>query len=522
MVEFGLKLEDNKVAEWSNEYIDYEKLKTVLKKAKAASKTADELLAKRPELVDDIRAEYEAEKEEEADGIDSIVSSSRMYPINETDHIKNLPPVDNGELATTEGRSHGQSNFEGGEQTHLLSTIKAPEIQSHFSTEGNYGSNDSKNSASTRSDRSTTAASDGGVMSFFGNNHSKKCKVAMKSVDDQVLEFSKLLYQELDKCNNFFDDKCASLERELDSVLDSAEHLDGFLSMRKPRRGTIKKFIQKRLSLIIPPKKYDTTDFNTNRLSLIIPFKKYDTTDSNTHGNQTPSERNRNFSFALHHDDEDEELGDVLAAAAAVGHDENEMVKVLRESDSIKRALKDLHRTAKLLGNFAIINFTGFVKITKKFQKTFPGRENQFSDITEDRICNKGKVPLDLAEKMEGYYAKWFCEGNLMHAQTQMLPKKGDGLSMDWSQLRCVPFPCAYLLTCINGRQVVMHHIKLFVYHAIVRLHLLHIPHSITFFSPYQLTKHVRELFDVQSRIQVGHVLYSLPLGLLGLYMGSR
>jgi len=119
-----------------------------------------------------------------------------------------------------------------------------------------------------------------------------------------------------------------------------------------------------------------------------------------------------------------------------VGHDENEMVKVLRESDSIKRALKDLHRTAKLLGNFAIINFTGFVKITKKFQKTFPGRKNQFSDITEDRICNKGKVPLDLAEKMEGYYAKWFCEGNLMHAQTQMLPKKGDGLSMDWSQLR--------------------------------------------------------------------------------------
>eukprot|EP00957_Ditylum_brightwellii_P083379 6338544-Ditylum_brightwellii.AAC.1 len=95
MVEFGLKLEDNKVAEWSNEYIDYEKLKTVLKKAKAASKTADELLAKRPELVDDIRAEYEAEKEEEADGIDSIVSSSRMYPINETDHIENLPPVDN-------------------------------------------------------------------------------------------------------------------------------------------------------------------------------------------------------------------------------------------------------------------------------------------------------------------------------------------------------------------------------------------------------------------------------------------
>eukprot|EP00957_Ditylum_brightwellii_P062124 4714619-Ditylum_brightwellii.AAC.1 len=76
MVEFGLKLEDNKVAEWSDQYIDYEKLKAILKKGKKTAKSADELLKRRPELVDEIRAEYEAEKEEEAGIPNMVVSSS--------------------------------------------------------------------------------------------------------------------------------------------------------------------------------------------------------------------------------------------------------------------------------------------------------------------------------------------------------------------------------------------------------------------------------------------------------------
>jgi len=51
MVEFGLKLEDNKVEQWSNKYIDYEKLKSILKKAKAASNHVEELKKKLPQGV---------------------------------------------------------------------------------------------------------------------------------------------------------------------------------------------------------------------------------------------------------------------------------------------------------------------------------------------------------------------------------------------------------------------------------------------------------------------------------------
>eukprot|EP00985_Skeletonema_marinoi_P027688 scaffold23114_cov80-Skeletonema_marinoi.AAC.1 len=51
MVEFGLKLEDNKVDEWSTKYIDYEKLKAILKRAKSGFEYRDELIARMPASV---------------------------------------------------------------------------------------------------------------------------------------------------------------------------------------------------------------------------------------------------------------------------------------------------------------------------------------------------------------------------------------------------------------------------------------------------------------------------------------
>ena len=51
MVEFGLKLEDNKVDKWSMHYIDYEKLKAILKRAKSGIEYRDELIARSPAAV---------------------------------------------------------------------------------------------------------------------------------------------------------------------------------------------------------------------------------------------------------------------------------------------------------------------------------------------------------------------------------------------------------------------------------------------------------------------------------------
>jgi len=58
MVEFGLKLEDNKVSEWSDKYIDYDALKKILKKASAAVKKRDDLCKRKPELAEEIVIAY--------------------------------------------------------------------------------------------------------------------------------------------------------------------------------------------------------------------------------------------------------------------------------------------------------------------------------------------------------------------------------------------------------------------------------------------------------------------------------
>lgn len=109
----------------------------------------------------------------------------------------------------------------------------------------------------------------------------------------------------------------------------------------------------------------------------------------------------------------------------------------LKESDSIQRAMTDLYRTAKLLHNFAIMNYTGFVKIIKKHDKTLKEYKGKHKDMTKpSSVCNEGKDVEKFSEKMEKLYADWFCDGNLLEGRVQLLPKRGDGLQMDWSQLR--------------------------------------------------------------------------------------
>jgi hypothetical protein len=131
-------------------------------------------------------------------------------------------------------------------------------------------------------------------------------------------------------------------------------------------------------------------------------------------------------------DDSDDEIELELNASERAQRKEK-----VREADSIKRALTDLHRRGKLLSNYVIMNSTGFIKIIKKFTKSFPRKKSDFKHIAEDGfICGDGKRVRGLCTRMEQYYANWFCGGNETEARSQLLPKKGDVLDMDWSQLR--------------------------------------------------------------------------------------
>ena len=59
MVEFGLKLQDNKVEEWAEKYMDYEKLKRILQNAKKTQKASKELERRNQFIVKEVRLAYE-------------------------------------------------------------------------------------------------------------------------------------------------------------------------------------------------------------------------------------------------------------------------------------------------------------------------------------------------------------------------------------------------------------------------------------------------------------------------------
>lgn len=58
MVEFGLKLSDNKVAEWAHAYIDYDELKGLIAAAKKAERSRDELEARNASLAAEIKIKF--------------------------------------------------------------------------------------------------------------------------------------------------------------------------------------------------------------------------------------------------------------------------------------------------------------------------------------------------------------------------------------------------------------------------------------------------------------------------------
>jgi len=58
MVDFGLKLKDNKVAEWSDKYIDYDMLNALLIRAESSVKIFNSLERRDPILAVDVKAHF--------------------------------------------------------------------------------------------------------------------------------------------------------------------------------------------------------------------------------------------------------------------------------------------------------------------------------------------------------------------------------------------------------------------------------------------------------------------------------
>ena len=204
------------------------------------------------------------------------------------------------------------------------------------------------------------------------------------------------------KVRDFYQEKTEEIEQRMEVLLESVDTSGLKIKPKKEKHSLVESITQRFESMMHK---------HTNSLNTLPDFQ---------------------FSISLDDDDQLEKLSPVREERDVEKEKKDKKGDRLRQADSIKRAITDIYRTSKLLHNYSIMNYTGFVKIAKKFDKTFPEHKGVF----KSNNCDDGKQAELLAAKMEKIYSKWFCDGDVREAQAQMLPKRGDGLMMDWTQLR--------------------------------------------------------------------------------------
>lgn len=353
MVEFGLKLEDNRVSEWADKYIDYNKLKLLIEKL-------SELIKKRKEL------------EKRNPNLSKVITEEILLNPHGADHF-HTPRTSYTSLAPANESSEKVAPLLAEHQSPAKDEVYLSPHKIHVLQErrrsGSYG---------------TIQEALTNVASYF-KPHSFEDKLRNLHQSEQLCrdQFTEQLEKEIEKVHLFYVWKCKEIKEQFDVLKSSIPET---IKRRKPEQSQ---------------------NFFSTRM-LLQSVKNLSTTIDN---------------FQRSDDKHLQRMRD---------EEENHRAK---EEDSIQRAIIDLHRDAKLLANFAILNYTGFVKIIKKYRKKAENTKRAFKDEL-DNMNKDGKEAEDLAYDMELKYARWFCGGNIREAQGQMLPKKGDNLDMDWSQLR--------------------------------------------------------------------------------------
>jgi hypothetical protein len=432
MVEFGLKLQDNKVSEWSQYYIDYEKLKGILDRCAAVLKRYDEHLAKRPEhvqmITDAYRQGFSTPHASQVDllATDDTNSMRGLSPNTQLNKEENEETVVGMSLHSIhEGKD--ESGSSAASEAEVMINERTELMDSSLTSVLKYGSereNKSlRNVESTGNilrkalDRATSGVSD-----FLQRSFERTVRDTLQEIDRIDKEFEDCLLENIERVNTFYHEKQKELYERVNFLKESAALLHRAMARRKSSSMDDEEIIND--DYLVSPLRSSSTHRRKSMTPIIV---------ANSFARKVSAlTRKKLVAEASVHtiindaDDEEEVLMDEEAARRS------------REVDSIQRALVDHYRTAKLLHNFAIMNYTGFVKIIKKYDKIMPkeNRRRFDSEISSGKICDEGQAIEDLADMMEKLYANWFCDRSVSEARAQMLTKKGDGLEMDWSQLR--------------------------------------------------------------------------------------
>ena len=378
MVEFGLKLKDNQVAEWADHYMRYERLKKILQQIQ---KRAQDFQNRHPEQARLLKEH-----------------TLHLPPLNEhPNETEDTPPPPPTTITTTTTTTENNANIPPSESSNSLVRVFH---------------------------QATTNMTD-----YFRNNNNTNAQPPLwqsmqMELQTYIQEFDTCLTQDIQRVNQFYQSQLQELQHRLEFLKNIVQELQ----QKSDKSNT-------------------TTTKNNNNLDEETPATTQDDDHWMTVMESTPlisSKRKKALPWVTGH--RRHPSSTTTEAGAFLFQDSNnddvqDLQRYYREAESIQRALVDQYRIAKLLLNFAIMNYTGFVKIVKKYEKIMstivkkaPPRYQQA--IQPNNICNEGQVVEQLASQLEQVYANWFCERNVSEARAQMLPKKGDSLEMDWSQLR--------------------------------------------------------------------------------------
>ena len=441
MVEFGLKLEDNKVAEWSEHYINYEKLKEILKKAKNAQKKRDDHAKKRPKDAAEIIKAHKSGESKYVTlpssssflNLNLLTPSSSRLNLNLLDASANVSPPPTTTPGAPSSEQPTQNQQQQQDETQQEQPTESTSLLPQKST-------DAESVASDRDGRDS-ALSLSGISDYFGSRYERTLRDYLKEIDLREKQFDEVFTTEVEKVSKFYFEKLEELETRLqllvenvaasysnvhtqidNYMMDSSQNLVD-LGSGTPVTATLRK---REPAPPLPP--LGRQNLHRRKQSLPDVVKRVQMYTKHQGQRWLGS-----LKGADDDEDDEEKNGDPAVKTSLLRADKE------GETDSIKRALIDQYRTAKLLHNFALMNYTACVKIVKKHDKTIPEAKGKYKHTTEPKnLCNEGKAVDELANRLEKFFAIWFCDGDVRAAHAQMLPKRGDGLEMDWTQLRYV------------------------------------------------------------------------------------
>lgn len=355
-----MKLQDNQVAEWSRHYIDYEELKNILKKVKQAIQRYEEAAKKKPELAQEIKSNYDK-------GIRTFVTGT--------------PPISSASLTSlVKEASNDSLAQEADERTNLL-TEAAKRVARSNSGALLDTSEGSKSPGAAVHGIFRSAAST--VSNYFEKRFETSIRDTLAEIAALENEFDNKLLQEVDKVNNFYNSKMEEQEKRLSLLTENVVQSlrEKYEAENHPLRKTHEEEAMEGDHGGMPVSATATVH---RRGVSSLAWRDLVNRITGKNSTSTAASTESQAQTLLDVDELDGDDPDSLV------RDKHE-VKKIAVADSIQRALVDQYRTSQLLKNYAIMNYTGFVKIVKKHDKTLPHRKGKFKSLTvASNICNEG------------------------------------------------------------------------------------------------------------------------------------